>query len=554
MKRIFAMLTILFLSVTAQAFIPPKPLMFTNTMLDDVNSNQSTKVDDWKLEYRDRMNTLFSGITSAEDANIAASSSKGWTFLTKIRNHHDDGNFQTAYEYTRDILKHVFIDRYGSGYNSVVNSRPKSSNTGKYLNAFLTTDKNQYGISQFILETALACRWYQSSTNNRNKTCKSLPYLKLVGLRLAFEELYDRGHELVESDFVAGFVSQNHVDLNRGMLLARAATPVFLSTTINGGSATYTGIWGNNLAITVDGSTSTKTMTTHFEDLLVKYMIEFNGGLKDFFAHLFIEKHNGTASNFFSSYNPDDAIVDCETQRVSQANWIKRCTNNQVMATFLGRFIVRTLRNAGTVTLNKSIDNFKDMILKGIYDQSGGFWQISDYYRTPSGLSYASLQFKLLTIAAEISLNLGATNLYTHESGALINGLNSISELMNDIDSYSSFSTHRTSLQSKEYCKYINTDSSDTDCSSLSINPVSSSWQRNNGYIAVAYKRFCVDLESTNGASTSRLCKTPSTASGFKHYVPFPTTDPGYSNFVGSDLEGVYFGPTQLLYLQDSDL
>lgn len=529
------------------AFSPKRNLIFNTNDVIQIKKVQGEKVGDWKRVYTKRINSLFSSLPGH-------SNNKGWEFLAKIQNLNDTSGSQFAYNYTYNILENVFNTRYNS-FGGL------KKNTASYTAAFITTDKGiekGLGLSQFVLETTLACLWF--SGNGRDWSCKALPYLKLASLNLAYNKLNKRGINLVESDFSdPDFKESSKVDLNRAMILTRSILPVFLSTSLSRPGITND-IWDNSITLSHSGISKSLSMSEHFSSKLTNYMNEINAGIKDFYAHLYIKQFKGSPKDFFKNYTTEGSIDQCEQQRKKVNYKILKCTNNQVMASFLGQLLIRYMNNWNK---SKSHSIFSKLIETGIYTVTdGAYYHISDYYRTqdkkvvkgvvykkPQGLTYSSLQYKMLVIAAEIMKNNNApVDLYTTSDKKLLKGLNSLSHIMNSVPSKEVFKGHKSNFISFEYCKYLNQDESLTSCrdSNGIIKKVSTNWMRNNGFIVPVIKRHCHKSDQT----TKHICKQQTDLTpGHNYFVPKSRVD--NDSFLNHDLESVYMGPTQLLFINN---
>lgn len=536
-----------FISTNIFSFTPQKRLIYRTNDVISIKNTQGQKVGDWKNVFTRRINNLFSSLPGS-------SNNKGWEFLAEIERRNDTHGTQNAYDYTYQTLETIFNTRY-------IANGGITENTGAYTAAFISTSKeidNGLGLSQFILETSFACLWF--SGDGRLWSCNSLPYLKLAGINLVYNKLNKRGISLTLQDYAdQNFIDTSKVDLNRGMILTRAVLPIFISMNLTRSGITSS-IWDSSLTLT--NPTLTNTMSDLFRLKLTDYMNELNDGIKDFYAHLFIKQFNGTPSDFFSNYTNDGAITQCENQRKEARYKILKCTNNQIMSSYLGQLMIRYMNNWNKT---KSHNIFKELIEKSIYTVSNGlYYHISDYYRTndkqiingvrydkPQGLTYSSLQYKILVIAAEILRNNNANlNLYTHSNKKLLKGINSLSEIMNNVPDKTSFDQHASNFKNFEYCKYLNQDASNESCRDTRTNTikfVGQNWKRNNGFIAPVISRFCSN-QATN--PVENICKTETDlTAGHNHFVPKARID--NNSFLNNDLESVYMGPTQLLFLND---
>ena len=148
--------------------------------------------------------------------------------------------------------------------------------------AFVEIDRGRYGISQFIQDTALACRFFSSSTFQR-QCCDAYPKLHQAAMKLVFYELPDRGiqyrYPSIETD--------DRVNLNRGMVLVRAALPLFLTP----------------------GATFNTTLVRLFQG-------ELKAVLKDYMAHLVVHKYGVSSRIFMDQFSIANAVAKCREARL----------------------------------------------------------------------------------------------------------------------------------------------------------------------------------------------------------------------------------------------
>lgn len=368
----FGFLIFFFSSFSVQAFLISK---------EDIERARShSNLQKWKENYIARSKRLFGASASSKVRELAQDS----TSVSDIVN----------------WLRPVYDQKYRANIAS------RDTATEAFLKPFISIHKNELGYSQLILETALGCRLFKTSTSFSRGLCKSYPKLALAVLTLIDERLPGKNSAYQNySDY-----TNHRSEHSRGLVLVRALMPLYVAVNINHSH--------------INGSNWSSSYRASFKSKFLSLESEINDSLRDFFIQLMMKyrPNSSNARHYFNSllsnFNFDTAIDSCDDKRVAKKSWIQRCTSNHVMVGYLGKLMMESVKS-GNRNYDSHIANFRNLINKGIQYKSGKYI-MSDTYRTSQikngrrerrGYGYSLLQARSLVTASKILLKLKETNL-----------------------------------------------------------------------------------------------------------------------------------------------
>jgi hypothetical protein len=494
-QAVLVLITLMILSQTVFASV------ITGAHLNKARNNAQSNV--WKDTYLNRGDRLF------------ASQNKTTKQIIDFAN-----NRSTRLEDIYNLLKNVYTVRYNS--NRTVNTTEHEN----YLKAFVEINKNEFGLSQFVLETALACKLFSYTGSFKEQACQAYPMLSVALLKLILDKTPSKGLSYQNKG-----IYSTEVNENRGLVLVRAILPLFVARTIDD-----TQINGTNWSLSLEND---------FKQIFNQASKEINYSLQDFFAVKIVDyKLNSQTdqqaySDMIASYDPATIVNYCfERQRIKASvepiSKIVRCTSNHVMAGFLGRLMNRVIQG---VSLKNSINEFSVLIDKSIFNNNNNY-VISDIYRRfeDKGIAYSFLQLRLLVTAAEIIKNKTNYDLYQIYDSKLLKSLDFMAKITSRNTSILEFKNYFNCYANNycpEYHKYVNPNTS-----AKRLN-----WDRNYGFYIVPFKRFCE--EPSYISRFPNLCESKQNNAIDSNVAPNLNPNVSFNDMK----ESVNFGPAQLIFM-----
>ena len=420
--------------------------------------------------------------------------------------------------------------------------RKNASDIEAFLSPMLKMSNQEYGYSQFVLETALACQNFKQGSSFKTQLCQSLPKVYYSVLRMIKENLPHWGERYV--NYTA--YSKGSVDSGRGLVLVRALTPLYMARKINSNTINGTQ-WPNNI------KRYAQSFYNDFDN-------EISHSLRDFYIKIIMmyKPEGKNTRNFYyqisNEYREDTAVDVCDKYRKAAKSSTPRCTSNHSMVAFLGKLMIRSLktgnvsRDRAKQLLAKNYGHFKKLIDKGIFSKAGEMIP-SDRYRTSikkknvrerRGIAYTLLQLRSLTLAAEI---LGrhtsfSYNLYEFRSQKLLKAIHFLAKVSSKKKNISDiyFSDDRyvgdRFFHEDEFSKYIYTRDHNKK----------NAHARRFGFFLAPKKRFC--RSSRYQVNYPYLCigENYNRTQIIRNIIPIRTSR--YSD----SIEGLNIGPAQLLF------
>ncbi len=417
-------------------------------------ASQSQRLKEWKISYFQRSDELFIDLRDK---------TRGLIELASV-----ESNYGDTYRALKSVHQNIYTQKIRSGAEDIE----------AYLSPFVSISNISMGLSQFVLETAMACRFFaysESADAYRQKACRAYPVLASATAQLAFDLTPAKG-----LSFRNQGVLNSQVDTGRGLVLTRALHPLFNAYLINDS--------------TINGSNWTESNKARFKRLFNQSAFEINESLIDFFALKFVDyKLNSQTEDqafqqMLNGYNPDTILARCiekhrqkiiETPSTSK---IRRCSSNHIIAGYFGRLMNQIVQGHSIIA---NVEEFKSIIDHGIlFDQNNHI--MSDLYRKfeNKGITYSLLQLRFITAAAELIQNRGM-DLYAHSDYKLLSALNFMAKLTSVDSDPLLIQTYLKDCASRNSCAEYNKYVSPSD-ELKRLN-----WARNYGFYMAPQKRFC---------------------------------------------------------------
>ncbi len=462
---------------------PAHNLLLNNSHLHNAQLVNSEHLTGWKAAYFNRADRLL--LPLKLDTR---------TFLLRYQNASTDVMFSVL----NSLFDRLFVV-------------PKSGlpRNEDYLSVFLTTNSAEMRLSQFVLDTALACHWMSWNSSIKTASCKILPQLIAATTKLAYARLLGRGQTFQNS-------IDEPVHLGRGLVLSRALVPVLLSLSMVPERIQRLG-----------SSSHADQILRHF---LKRSMIVFTDSTFNFFAHLAVVNYSVPFARFKAEYNIETAVQQCRAYRIAAKSKIERCANNHLVASTLGRLMVRAVLGG---SLQASRFEFTELLEHGlqtiVHPKSGELHVLpSDRYRTfeRKGITYSLLQLDLMMIGVEVLQNNGV-GVRPDLRSKLYQSLDFMAKLFSRSTSLAKFVELAPWLNPLEFNKYINR---------TSLAP----WARNLGPLSLASGTICREADQIS-ALTDSLCKEGPEIAPASLQRRMPSASYTLQ-------ESVLYGPSQLLF------